>query len=248
MFLQKLSLKSDQSYSTTTSLENILENLYITFKHIPILTPFASSADPIETIKKNIENKNSKSTLTPSMFIENFRLFDCSHVILQDRELFDKFGLNLSQIPRPFIEIGNTENYPLLNLFKFFIKAQNEDTFVVLYILSKLFNGKVVTKKAEKLKIFFKVFKIEWPIISYDELTDEQLECIVFMDGYVDNSSERIFCIGNNNPSRFNNLKIDLYMTGKFKPRIGELYRAITPAIVKGHKEFDYDRFANISK
>ena len=182
------------------------------------------------------------------MFKENANLFDCSHVILQNGELIDKFELDLSIIPKPFIEIGNTRNYPLLNLCKMNINAQNEDVFVVLFILSKLFNGKVVTKKTKKVKIFFKVFQIEWDVISYEELNSgNQLECIVFLDGYSENNSERIFCLGNSN-NRFDQLKIELSLAGKFKPRIGEVYRAITPSILKGHKEFDYSRFANIDK
>lgn len=247
MFLQKLSLDPKQSYSTTATLENIIENLQLSFNHIPILTPFTSNSDSMEVILENLKKSHSTNILTPSMFVSIAHLFDCTHVILQDRELMEKFDLDLTSIPKPIIELENTNQYPLLNLCKMHIKAKDEDAFVVLYILSKLFKGKVVAKKTEKLKIFFKVFEIDWEVLSYEDKCDTQHECLVFMDGYVENKSERIFCLGNNS-NKFDQLKIDLSLAGKFKSRIGEVYRAITPAILKGHKEFDYSRFSSIAK
>lgn len=261
MFLQKLNLDQKQSYSTTATFENIIESLQLTFKHIPVLTPFSSTADSIETVTENLTKSSSVSIVTLKTFQKIAKLFNCSHVILQDREIMEKFEIDLSKVSKPIIEIIEEDRemtFPLLNLCKMYIRNREEDSFVILFILSKLFNGKVVCKRSAKLEILFKVFGIEWEILSYSDELEENCECVVFMDGYTECNAERVFCLGtapsvsavaeNISISEFTNLSIDLSLAGKYKARIGEVYRAITPAVLKGYKDFDYARFSSVAK
>ncbi|KAM0680030.1 hypothetical protein GINT2_001718 [Glugoides intestinalis] len=250
MLIQRLSLNSKISYSTTTTLENLIENLQLSFKHILIISPYCSKSDSLLTLYNNLKEEKSISTLSLDNYLLNRESFTCSHVILLDYYLFEKFGLQISLIDKPIIVLDQKSDLPRLPLSKFWIRNTNEDAFVALFILSKLFNGIVVTKSIEKVKIFLKVFEIEWGIVSPGDLTDElarEHECVVFFNCVGDALSERVFCIGNIK-NGFEPLKLDLSLAGKFKYRVTDVCRGISPAVIKGTRSFDYEKFKNIAK
>lgn len=249
MLIQRLALNDKISYSTTTTLENLIENLQLTFKHIPIITPYCSKSDTLETLANNLKKEKSISTLSLDNYLKNKAAFDCSHVVLLDFYLFEKFELQISLIEKPIILLEQKSGLPRLPLSKFWIKNTNEDAFVSLFILSKLFNGIVVTERIEKVKIFFKVFEIEWLVVAPKQLTVEMARehgCVVFFDCAGDVLAERVFCIGKTK-NDFEQLNLDLRLAGKFKYRVGNVYRAISPAVIKGSRSFDYQKFKNIA-
>ncbi|ELA42189.1 uncharacterized protein VICG_00832 [Vittaforma corneae ATCC 50505] len=264
MFLQQLSLNPNQSYSTTTTLENLIENLQLSFNHVPILTPFASKSESVERIKEKLGSRKSTSTIDLNTYLQFQNSFDCTHVILLEKELFDKFGIDISLIKKPYIVIEGRDStkigggdLPKAQLCRFSVRRQGEDALVALFILTKLFTGTVIAKKTERLKIFFKVFQIEWNIVSFSELdtssiSDNVGECVAIMDRYSDAdaekipSAERMFCIGFSQMG-YEPFNMDLSLAGKYKYRIGDVYRSITPAVMKGAKPFDYERFSRIS-
>lgn len=266
MFLQKLQLDENQSYSTTANLDNLTENLCITFNHIPVITPFPSKSEQMEKIKNKLKVPKSISVMDVATFLELEDSFDCSHVVICEKELFEKFGIDISQIKRPYIYLEDDTYHdktydgkpplPKLQLCRFSMKLQKEDGFSALFILSKLFTGTVVARKTERLKIFFKVFQIEWKIVDFSELANlanskELGECLVFMEWPNELAVdvllqiERVFCIGFHKKG-FEPFSMDLSVAGKYKYRIGDVYRAITPAVLKGSRPFDYKRFSKV--
>lgn len=309
MFLQKLSLSSEKSYSTSTTLENIIENLHLTFKHIPVIVPYSSKGISQEDLDANLAKETSSSILSVEKYVKNSKSFDCSHVVVLEYDLFEKFGYDLSVLSKPLIVIGSNV-FDRLTLCKLHINFEKEDAFVALFILTKLLRGKIVSKKSERVKIFLEVFGIEWECVQDDnsneptldnqsnnsneptldnrdnnlnlltkpnrennskesnqdsnsqesisdseseESTCDNLECIVFMDGsysekYNSLNPERIFVIGGCRPKGFESLKIDLSLAGKYKYRIGDVYRSITPSVMKGKTKFNYEKFKNIAK
>lgn len=268
MFVQKLKLDQNKSYSTTTSLENLIENLHLSFNHVAVLTPYSSASDTIETVKENLKKPKSSSKLTPAMFLGmegQFRdRFDCTHFPVVEYSLMDKFGFDLSVIGGPLIVLDEKCPLQRLSLSKFFIRNDESGSFVVLFILSKMFTGAVVTRKARKTKMFFEIFGIGWDVISYDDISRCQdpekppeesgsgfRDCLVFMDGYLEIYSERVFVLGNRRPAGDNGLEdlsIDLSLAGKFKHRVEDVLRALTPAVVNGKRSLDSSRFRNVSK
>lgn len=260
MFLQRLHLNPKQSYSTTTTLENIVENLQLSFNHVPILTPFASKSESIEHIKEKLNSGKSASIMDLNTYLQLEGSFDCSHAILLEKELLGKFDVDISLMKKPYIVIedkSSTGDLPKIQLCKFSIKRLGEDAFVALFILAKLFSGTVIARRTERLKIFVKVFQIEWNVVSFSELdalesNDSIGECVAVMDRYSSAEgekiprAERMFCIGFS-PMEYEPFNMDLSLAGKYKYRIGDVYRSITPAVMKGAKPFDYKRFSNIS-
>lgn len=252
MFLQKLNLKNNKSYKTSTTLENLIENLQITFNHIQIITPFSSQSESYESIIEKLKEDKSVSKMDINTYLKIDDSYKCSHAIILEKDIIEKFGIDLSILKRPFITIGNDSNLPNLHLCRFAIKNKEEDAFVALFILSKIFSGTVIANKPEKLKIFFKVFDISWSIIEPNKFDGNiEGECLVIMDNIKDlienkiNDIERVFCIGFV-PKAYEVFNIDLALAGKYKYRIGDVYRSITTAVIKGYKEFDYSRFANL--
>lgn len=254
MFLQKLSLSPNKSYSTSTTLENIIENLHLSYNHIPIITPYTSKSVTQEVLNSNLMGEKSSSILSIELYNKNVESFDCSHVVVLEYDLFEKFGYNLDDLKNPLITFDN-DAFDRLILSKFHLNFEKEDAFVALFILTKLFKGKIISKKIERIRIFSEVFEIEWEITKDgdDSSDDCNPECIIFMDDsysekYNSLNPERIFIIGGRRPKDFESLKIDLSLAGKYKVRISDVYRSITPSVIKGRTKFDYERFKNIAK
>lgn len=259
MFVQKLELDRDQSYSTTTTVDNLVENLHLTFNHVVVLTPYLSTADSPEIVLGNLKRQRSQSRLTPTQFLEfgSKDKFDCTHLLVADHSLMEKFGFDLSTIEHPMIVLDENCSFQRVILSKFFIKNDESGSFVTLFILTKMFTGTVVTRRVRKTKMLFDIFGIEWNVISYDDLNGSgnpalvNRDCMVFMDGYFEICSERIFVLGAKRPSGtsiMEELKIDLSLAGKFKYRVEDVLRALSPAVVSGMRHLDPSRFRDIGK
>lgn len=261
MFIQKLILNTEVSYSTTADLQNLTENLHLSFKHIPIITPYSSKSDSEKQLLENLNSLKSTTTMTPTLFLKYSNRFDCTHAVISDHLLFSKFGFDLETIKKQKIILEKISNaskstkLPRLNLFKFFINKQNEEAFVALFVLTEMFAGTVIAKSPKKIEIFFKIFSINWKIMTYSEYSDKTKnltisgDCVVFMDEYIETDAERIFVIGNSNLNtkhNFEELKLDLTLAGKYKYRVEDVYRSISPAVLKGKKSIDTDRFKNV--
>jgi hypothetical protein len=242
-FVQKLSLDASKSYVTSTTIDNLLENLELSFKRIPIITPYASKSEDIS----NMDNDSKKSfRITLPIYLQNAESFDCSHVVVEDYDLMEDFGYKVEDIKKPIISTSNKSNANVLHLCSFFIKAEKNERFMVLYILSRFFKITVFSKEEEKARIFCRVFDIDCDIMSYeDEVSDA--ECCIFLDGYKKVDSERVFVIGTKSYG-LDKLTIDINSIGKYKYRINDVMQAISPSVIKHKRQFDYNRFININK
>lgn len=140
--------------------------------------------------------------------------------------------------------------FEILPLFKFFIPAEKNDRFTIIYMIANLdmINSlAVISKSPERVKMFSKIFQLDISAYSYgDQVTGE--DATIFLDGY-DNSiiSERIFIIGNKSFGA-EKLMIDSSDAGKFKYRINDVMRALSPGAVKRSAQFDYSIYKNINK
>lgn len=252
MLLHKLRLSKEKSYRTSATAQNLIENLHLSFNHVPVLTPFSSRADSLESVKLGLTRHKSAPTMDLSTFMQLESFFDCTHVVLAEADLFDKFGMDLSVLSRPCIVLGERPGHdlPLLQLCNLSLSYQGEDAFVALFILTRLFKGTVVTRRTEKVEIFFKVLGIEWRIVKPEEGVEYTDECVVVLGKCPGletalSTVERVFWIGAAGQGS-QPFQLDLGLAGKYKYRVGDLYRCITPAVMKGVKEFDYSRFTKL--
>lgn len=262
MFIQKLNLDNSVSYSTSADLQSLVENLQLFFSHIPVLTPYSSKSDTEKIINENLKKEASVTTMTPTVFLKFSDRFDCSHVPVVDSPLMSKFGFSLDGIKKPLIILDSKSDLPRLNLFKVLINKKKEEAFVALFVITEMFKGTVIARNPKKMKLFCELFSIDWKVISYNDhlksiekgeniKAQDYGDCLVFMDEYREVVAERIFVIGDSSLVRgyaFEVVDMDLSLAGKYKYRVEDVYRSLTPAVVSGKKSIHPDRFKNIRK
>jgi len=259
MFIQKLNLDNSVSYSTSADLQSLVENLQLSFSHIPVLTPYSSKSDTEKTINENLKKGASVTTMTPTVFLKFIDRFDCSHVPVADSSLMPKFGFSLDGIKKPLIILDSKSELPRLNLFKVLINKKKEEAFVALFVITEMFKGTVIARNPKKVKLFCELFSIDWKVISYNDhlksieniKAQDYGDCLVFMDEYREALAERIFVIGDSSLVKghaFEVVDMNLSLAGKYKYRVEDVYRSLTPAVVSGKKSIHPDRFKNIRK
>lgn len=247
MFLQKLKLDKDETYESLAELENILENLQLTFNHIPIITFYSSKSFSDMDIENSLnENKNS-IILTIEQYKKYKDRFDCSHIILQDFSLLESFGHSISDFDKPLIVIEKSF-FKKLPLSRFFINSEKDEKYVVAYILSQIFKSVIVTKYVNKIQMLCKIFKIDADVYSYKEIDNIRAECVICLEGYCSVDAERVFVVGNRNNSNLEDLKIDISVAGKFKYRILDIIKKLGPRTVRNRDKFDYSKYDYISR
>lgn len=256
MFLQKIALNPNESYETTTSIENLVENLQLIYNHIPIITLYSSKAMSDSEIKALFKVDKAAIELT----IPQYKLFrdgfDSTHIVLPDYSLLKEFGYSISDLDKPLIITGNDiidENvcnkkakFSKLPLCRFFINSEKNERFVVAYILAQMNSSVIFTKHPERAKMFCKIFELTCRVCSY-EVDRVEEDCAIFMDGYKEIECERIFVLGTRSMG-FEKLSLDTGIAGKFKYRIMDVMKQLSPATVKKRDQFDYSRYKNINK
>lgn len=251
MFVQKLKLRN-VSYSTSENLETLLESLFLEYNIVVILTPFSSKSDSTQLIEKKLMEEKQTITVTPNEF-KNLKMTEniCPHVLVPDYKVMGAFGYIISEIGAPFI-VFNEQNFIKIFLSKFFINKTKHEAFTAIYMLSQLFDGTLVVELEslkKRLEIFLQVMGIQWDI----KMINEVFGCpssIIFFECYnekcLNDSTERVFVIGKSNFNDFDLLEIDTSLTGQYKHRIEELYDAITPNVISGKKEFNWEKFKDL--
>lgn len=246
MFLQKLSLDPEKSYETTAATEHLLENLQLIFNHIPVITLYSSKAKSDTEIDGLVKEKRAVVDLTIPQYKKYRDSFDCSHVVVPDLDLIGDFGYAADDIGRPIITNSKSE-FERLCLCQFSVKADKNDRFVAVYILAQMYRTAIVTRHPERVRMFCRIFELECNVYSYEDDLDQEEQCVIFLDGYREIDCERVFVIGPKS-MKYENLNLDISVAGKFKYRILDVMRQLSPSVVKRQDQFDYSRFKNINK
>ncbi|KAI5149524.1 hypothetical protein ENBRE01_0958 [Enteropsectra breve] len=247
MFLQKLNLEASTSYETSTELENLLENLHISFAKIAVITPYLSKAMSDEDIGFLAKEKKADITLTIPQYKKYAELFDCSHVVVTDHNLLCEFGYKIEELGAPMIVVGELYKYEKLELCKFFVKAEKNERFVALYIIAQMFPVTVVARDVDRVKMFCRIFDLDANVIGEDEEYDASEDsCLVFLDKYKSIKCERVFIVGGKSYGH-KRLLMDLSLAGKYKYRVLDIAKQLSPSVVERKASFDYTRFKNIN-
>lgn len=249
MFVQKLALDPSESYCTTATVENLVENIHLSYKHVPILCLSSKDSWPDNKIAAALKKPLSAPTLTVKQYNYFKEHFDSTHAIFPEAGQAHEFGYSLEDIGKPVITMDLSCGFQKIQLCKFFIRAEKNDRFVALYILAQQFTLAIFTKQPERMKMFCRIFNINADIHDYTEEKDSvEEECAVFLDGYSrEVHAERVMIIGNGN-TRIQELHLDLSVAGKYKYRILDIARRLSPNVVKRAELFNYDLFKNINK
>lgn len=247
MFIQKLELDKMKSYSTTTTIENITENLQLTFNKVPIVTPYSSKCMEDSEIKNLLKNEKAVIRLTITKYLGLKDSFDCSHVVIEDFNLLGQFGYDWKDIDKPVIVDQKADCFEKIQLFKFFIKAEKSDSFVALYLISQMFKTAVVTKDPERMEMFCKVFRMNCEVYDYEYQDEIDSECVVLMGFPKKINSERVFLIGKKSYG-FPSLNLNVNDAGKFKYRINDVVRDLFSHSNRQVSRFDFAKYANIYK
>lgn len=244
MFLQKLRLDPEKSYETTASTENLLENLQLTFSHIPVITLYSSKAKSDQEIDVLVKDQRAVIDLTVPQYNKYKDSFDCTHIVLPDLVLLNDFGYSLDDLDKPLIACGQN-GLERLRLCQFFVKAEKNDRFVAAYILAQMYPAAIVTKHPDRVRMFCKIFELGCNVYPYDSQMEE--ECVIFLEGHREVECERVFVIGPRHAG-YERLNLDIALAGKFKYRILDVMKQLSPSVVKRKEQFDYSRFKDISK
>lgn len=248
MFIQKLNIDPKKSYSTTTTIENLIENLFLICNHVPVITPYASKSQSNDQIFEELNKEKSYATMTVPQYLEFKDNFDSSHIVIENADLLESFGYKIEDLDKPVIINEGSNTFEKLPLCRFFIKAEDSDKFVALFILSKIFDIAVITKDTDKMKIFCKVFRLDCKIYDLNEdISKIDQEGVILFDCFKDIRAERIFFIGKKS-YKTPQLDLDLKEAGKFKYRIHNVVGEFNSYSYKRYGKFDFDRYANIHK
>ncbi|KAI5168471.1 hypothetical protein PAEPH01_0159 [Pancytospora epiphaga] len=246
MFLQKLKLDPTVTYETSASVDNVVENMGLQYKHIPIITLYSSKAPLDEDIEKAIENKTAAIELSVSQYKQYKDRFDSSHIILPKFDFISDFGFSPDDFDKPLIVLGN-HGFAKLPLSRFGIFAEKNDRFVAVYILSQLFKATIFTKEVNRMKIFCRIFELDCKVLSLSESVDTlETECAIFVDCHKEVFYERIFLIGSK-PSRYERLDLDLNSAGKYRYRICSVMQQVSKNVAKRIDSFDYSVYSHIN-
>lgn len=248
MFLQKLVLDPTKSYESSAPVENLVENLHLLYKRVPVITLYASKALSNEQIEQLLgESKPATIELTIPQYSTYSSRFDSSHVVVRDFSLLSAFGYSAADIDRPLI-VSDKCGLEKLPLCKFFVNIEKNERFVALYVLAQMFSVTVFSRTVARTEMFCKIFELNCSVRAYeDKIGPVADECVIFMDGYREVECERVFVLGGS-PSGLERLSIDLGLAGKYKYRILDVMRQLSPSVVKKRDQFDYSRFRNINK
>lgn len=248
MFLQKITLSPEKSYETTTSTENLLENLLLIHKHIPVITLYSSKAPSDTEIKALLAKERSTVELTIPQYRVFRDSFDSSHIVLPKYSLLSEFGYSADDLDKPLIITEGRSVFTRLPLCRLFVHSEKNERFVIAYILAQMnVSVAIFTRHLERTKMFCRIFELDCRVCSYEE-DDIEEGCAIFMDGYREIECERIFVLGPSKPAGFERLSLDAGIAGKFKYRIMDVMRQLSPATVKRKDQFDYARFKHINK
>lgn len=246
MFLQQLKLSQNKSYRTTEEIDNLIESMHLQYKHIPIICLSSKESWSNDRIEEALKSGPSSPRLTIPQYTKYREQFDSSHILFPEASQANEFGYSIADLDKPIITTDIQCDFERLLVFKMFIRAKNNDRLVAIYILAQKYTLAIFTKQKERLSLFCKIFKLNARVISYEEgveAVDE--ECAVFIDGYVEVSAERIIIIGNGN-TRIQELTLDLSVAGKYKYRVLDVARRLSPNTVK-HSLIDYSKFKDIN-
>lgn len=248
MFIQKLDLNPKKSYSTTADIENIVENLHVTYNHVPIISPYVSKSLDINEIENKLKNDKSSIKISVPLYFKYKEKFDSSHIIIENFAVMESFGYSVNDLDKPVIVNENISEFERIKLCKFFIKAESSERFVVLFILAQMFKPAIITKDVERTEIFCKVFKLNCKVYDFnDENTKIEEECVIFMSCYKEVECERIFLIGRKSLG-LQRLEIDVNEAGKFKYRINDVVSELFSFGFRRLGKFNYERYENIHK
>lgn len=258
MFLQKPALDPAVSYVSSAPIANITENLSLLYKRIPVIQIYTSRAPSDSVVEQHIRQNTSPITLSIPQYKQYRDSFDCSHVLVPDYHLLSTFGYSPDDFGgRPLIVVTSQTvhaDYPRhlsrLPLCAFHITAQKNDRFVALFILSRLYTTAIFTREAERVRIFCELLQISGRVYSYDDDVSHPIEeeCAVFLDGPKDVSAERCFVVDHRPSPDIEELRLDMALAGKYKYRIQDLMRRLSPAVVSGRRALDLSKFMGIAK
>ena len=126
---------------------------------------------------------------------------------------------------------------------RYFIQAHRDESFFFIFILCTTFRYTLITNQLNRTKIFCKIFVLGYEIYSYDTKIKEV--CKMYnRNKYIE--CERFFSIGTKSYD-LEQLNINLNTIGKFKYRISDIVKRLSPATVKNIDKFDYPKFKNIN-
>ncbi|KAI4292935.1 hypothetical protein PAPHI01_2209 [Pancytospora philotis] len=246
MFVQPLRLDPQTNYETSASEENVVENMLLSCSRVPIVTLYASKAAHDDAVLEKLQLRGVSVELSVAQYKAHAGHFDSSHIIVRDFGLLDSFGYALEDFDKPLIvEAGS--GFKKLPLCRFLIKAEKNERFVAVFMLAQCFRATIFTKDTNRARIFCKIFKLDCDVRSMEECAGRiESECAIFLDGYREIECERVFVLGAK-PARFQLLSLDLGDAGKFKYRIADVMRRVSPGVARRIDSFDYAPYAHIN-
>ncbi|TBU01366.1 hypothetical protein CWI39_1405p0020 [Hamiltosporidium magnivora] len=152
----------------------------------------------------------------------------------------------------------------LTNGFSYFIKCHKNEAFQALFVIFnfKMLKGSVCLvvdpKLIRKFYIFLQVFGVDCcyykkgnqavSICSEEEVdSDFKVNNLIIVGKKsVDCQFENIIYLSNQEIEGIRPYNLDYTKIEKYNYRINDVLRSITPSVIKGVKDFDYERFKNI--
>ncbi|UYI27539.1 hypothetical protein J0A71_06g14120 [Encephalitozoon cuniculi] len=248
----RMELASGVDYIIRGSRRDI-ERLLCLPKPTITLTPYKSRCSDL-----GWREDGQDAVTTPKGLAENLGEMRSSHVLVEDCELMEYFGylgdlmylksrgvsfvlLNVQRIPK-FVE-----DPVFLSSNRCFIRAIGDERYAVIFALCRIYRSiRVICKDVERVRMFSEIFKLSLDAVSHGSGM-EGGGVVVVMDRFVDVECEKLFYIGRECKG-MKTVVLDMSKIGKFLYRIRDVCNMLSPAVVRGRKEFNINRFHDIDK
>ncbi|KAF7684580.1 ATP-dependent RNA helicase DBP9 [Astathelohania contejeani] len=219
------------------------------------------------------ESSNPKILITtPGMFIRSYQSMNIDdankYVILEEPQLLYHFGYDttmqeIRNLPRVTLIALSTDlrtppfmAHPavLTSRSEYFIDATEKEKFLTVFLLLKfkLINGQTVVfvrneKIGQKLILFLKAFGLG-PVDIVYETPQRATNFIVWDDTTTEGEFQYVIHLNNKKEQGIKEYKLDPSKIKEYHYRIEDVLKAITPAVLKGKKEFNFARFSRINE
>lgn len=211
--------------------------------------------------------------------------FACTHVLVQSHSLFSALGYRLADLDRSVIFVEQTtpvkveksseadnkpekdkENVdhnstthttlPRLELCRLHIPVRRDDSYTILFILSRLQPVTVLVSdghEAIRIKMLARLFRMNTLTVikSPSDIPSGGVNCLVWwmQPGTVPaGTADMQFLVSERGARGFARQRVDPRLAGKYKYRIGDMARRLSRRVVEKHEEFDYELYSRVAE
>ncbi|KAM0672044.1 hypothetical protein CWI42_042020 [Ordospora colligata] len=232
-------------------------------KPVVVVSPYKSKCLDIMIAVKGMQ----EIVVTPNDLVElldgvdgdNYaELSKQTHIIVENGQLMESFGylpelLELKRRGKSFVILNMSSqpvfasNAVVLTLDKYFIEANGDDRYAVVFMLCRIYKRVcIVCREYKRMRMFADIFKLEVLVCRHKDVNVGS-GVVVVMDEFREFECEVLFYIGKSCKG-LQRKRLDASKMGKYLYRVRDVCGALSPNVVSGKQKLDAGRFCNIDR